>query len=161
MAGMRISTKVDYAIRALIEIARLEPGQVAKAEDIAKAQSIPRNFLLAVLADLRRAGMLSSRRGQTGGWYLARSADEISIADVIRATDGPLVSVHGVRPEDVTYDASVAVLQRVWIAVRSSLREVLEGVTLAHLVADSLPEEVAERTENADVWESRWVWKSR
>lgn len=152
---MRISAKVDYAIRALVEIARLEPGQVARAEDVATAQHIPRNFLQAVLADLRRAGMVSSRRGQTGGWGLARTPDAISMADVIRAIDGPLVSVHGVRPEDVRYEPSVAVLQNVWIAVRSSLREVLEQVTLADLLQGELPPEVAERTSPAEVWQSR------
>lgn len=152
---MRISAKVDYAVRALVELARLSDGQVARAEDVATAQGIPRNFLLAVLADLRRAGIVASRRGQAGGWVLARPAEAVSVADVIRALDGPLVSVHGVRPEDVCYDPSVAVLQRVWIAVRSSLREVLEEVTMADLVHDNLPGAVAGRTHSPDVWQSR------
>lgn len=153
--GMRISTKVDYAVRALVEIARLEPGRLAKAEDVAGAQGIPRNFLQAVLADLRRAGMVASQRGQAGGWELAREAGAISIADVIRATDGPLVSVHGSRPEEVRYDSSVERLQGVWIAVRSSLREVLEAVTIADLVNGDLPAGVDARTRDADVWQAR------
>ncbi|MBA8824494.1 Rrf2 family protein [Saccharopolyspora lacisalsi] len=152
---MRISAKADYAIRALVEITRGGSDQAVSAEDIAAAQQIPRNFLQAVLADLRRAGVVASRRGQAGGWVLARSPETISIADVIRATDGPLVSVHGLRPEAVAYDSSVSVLQNVWIAVRSSLREVLEDVTIAQLVAGELPADVAARTTEAGVWQSR------
>lgn len=152
---MRISAKVDYAVRALVEIARMEAGQLAKAEDVARAQSIPRNFLQALLADLRRAGVVASHRGQAGGWTLARPPESISVADVIRATDGPLVSVHGSRPEDVRYDESVEVLQRVWIAVRSSLREVFEHVTIADLTAGNLPPDVEVRTHDADVWQAR------
>lgn len=151
---MRISAKVDYAVRALVEIARAQSGPVS-ADDVAVAQRIPRNFLQAVLGDLRRAGCLASRRGQSGGWVLARAPETISIADVIRATDGPLISVHGTRPEEVSYDPSVAILQWVWIAVRSSLREVLEDVTIAQLVAGELPTDVAARTSEAGVWESR------
>lgn len=151
---MRISAKVDYALRALVQIARAETGPVS-AEDVAHAQQIPRNFLQAVLSDLRRAGFVASRRGQSGGWVLDRDAATISIADVIRATDGPLVSIHGIRAEDVQYDPSVAVLQWVWIAVRSSLREVLENVTIAQLVSGELPEDVAARTSESGVWESR------
>ncbi len=152
---MRISAKVDYAVRALVEIARAEPGRAVSAEDVASAQHIPRNFLQAVLADLRRSGVVASRRGQSGGWVLAREPETISVADVIRATDGPLVSVHGLRPEAVAYDPSVQVLQEVWIAVRSSLREVLEDVTVAQLVEGKLPEDIAARTTEADVWQSR------
>lgn len=152
---MRISAKVDYAVRALVEIARADAGHAVSAEDVAVAQQIPRNFLQAVLGDLRRAGVVSSRRGQSGGWVLARPPESISVADVIRATDGPLVSVHGLRPESVAYDPSVSILQDVWIAVRSSLREVLEDVTVAQLVVGELPPEVAARTSEAGVWESR------
>lgn len=152
---MRISAKVDYAVRALIEIGRLEPGEVARAEDLAAAQGIPRTFLLNVLADLRKAGMVASRRGQTGGWVLARDAGTISVADVIRATDGPLVNIAGSRPEDVQYQPTEAVLQRVWIALRSSLREVLEQVTLADLLTNSLPPEISGRTDSEEVWRSR------
>ncbi|PRW61752.1 RrF2 family transcriptional regulator [Actinopolyspora mortivallis] len=151
---MRISAKVDYALRALIQIARAQTGPVS-AEDVALAQGIPRNFLQAVLSDLRRAGFVASRRGQAGGWVLDRDPASISIADVIRATDGPLVSVHGTRAEDVCYEPSVAILQWVWIAVRSSLREVLENVTIAQLVSGQLPPDVAARTSESGVWESR------
>lgn len=152
---MRISAKVDYAVRALVEIARSAPGQLMTAEDVATAQQIPRNFLLAILAELRRAGVLCSQRGQSGGWVLARPAETISVAEVIRATDGPLMSVHGVRPESVCYEPSVAALQQVWIAARSSLREVLEDVTLAHLVRGELPDQVLARTREPADWQPR------
>ncbi|MGH3979232.1 MAG: RrF2 family transcriptional regulator [Pseudonocardiaceae bacterium] len=152
---MRISARTDYAVRALVEIAQAAGERPLTAEDVAGAQDIPRSFLLAVLADLRRAGIVSSVRGQGGGWVLARPPEGISVADVIRAVDGPLVSVHGLRPESVSYGPSVALLQRVWIAVRSSLREVLEEVTVAHLAGGVLPDRVAVRTEEAEVWESR------
>lgn len=154
-ADMRISAKVDYAVRALVAIARSEQDGPAKADAIATEQHIPRNFLLVVLGDLRRAGIVTSQRGQAGGWHLAKSPDGISVADVIRAADGPLVSVHGTRPEDVEYDQSVEVLQRVWIAVRSSLREVLERVTIADLSDGRLPDSIAWRTEDDEVWKAR------
>ena len=152
---MKISAKVDYAVRALIEIAGNETDRPRSAESIASAQDIPRDFLLAVLADLRRAGLVASQRGQAGGWVLLAPADSISVADVIRATDGPLVSVHGRAPEDISYEGSAEALQQVWIAVRSSLREVLEDVTVAHLLAKDLPAAALERTRSEDAWHRR------
>ncbi len=152
---MKISAKVDYAVRALIEIAGNESDRPRSAESIATAQDIPRDFLLAVLADLRRAGLVASQRGQAGGWVLLTPADAISVADVIRATDGPLVSVHGRAPEDVSYEGSAEALQSVWIAVRSSLREVLEDVTVGHLLAKELPPAAVARTRSEDAWHRR------
>jgi len=152
---VKISAKVDYAVRALIEIAGNNTDRPRSAESISAAQDIPRDFLLAVLADLRRAGLVASQRGQAGGWVLLTPADAISVADVIRATDGPLVSVHGRAPEDVRYDGSAEALQEVWIAVRSSLREVLEDVTIAHLLAKELPAGAVARTKSEDAWHSR------
>ncbi len=152
---MKISAKVDYAVRALIEIAGNQTERPRSAESISTAQDIPRDFLLAVLADLRRAGLVASQRGQAGGWVLLTPADAISVADVIRAVDGPLVSVHGRAPEDVSYQGSAEALQQVWVAVRSGLREVLEEVTVAHLLAKSLPDGALARTRSEDAWHRR------
>ena len=151
---MKISAKVDYAVRALIEIAAA-PGGPRSAEAISAAQDIPRDFLLSVLADLRRAGILASQRGQAGGWVLLADPMAVSVADVIRAVEGPLVRVHGLPPEDVTYTGSAEPLQQVWIAVRVGLRHVLEQVTIAHLLDQSLPPAVAELTRDAGAWRRR------
>jgi Rrf2 family protein len=149
---MRVSAKSDYALRALIEIAgRTDRGPVS-AEEIGGLQEIPHGFLQAILADLRRAGVVVSQRGQSGGWRLARPAGEVTIADVIRAVDGPLVSVYGLRPESVSYNESALVLQHVWIAARSSLREVFEGVSIQDLADGKLPAEVAALTRDEDAW---------
>ncbi len=150
---MRVSTKSDYALRALIEIARSE--DVVSAERIASKQDIPTTFLQAILADLRRAAIVSSQRGQSGGWRMAADPSSVAIADVIRAVDGPLLSVYGLRPENVQYNESAAVLQTVWIAARSSLREVFETTTLAHLAAGDLPKDVVARTVDEDAWQTR------
>ena len=150
---MRVSAKADYALRALIEIAQRSDGLPVSAEELGRLQEIPHGFLQAILADMRRAGIVVSQRGQSGGWRLARSAADVSVADVIRAVDGPLVSVYGLRPEAVSYNASAEVLQRVWIAARSSLREVFENVTLDGLAARSLPPEVERLTLDDDAWQ--------
>ena len=126
---MHITAKVDYAVRTLVELAAVGPDP-AKAEFLAKSQVIPHKFLEAVLSDLRRGGLVNSRRGPDGGYWLARSADEITIADVIRAVEGPLASIRGQRPEDVDYGGPATPLKEVWIAVRVNLRAVLENVTL-------------------------------
>ena len=150
---MRVSAKSDYALRALIEMASRQDGKAVSAEELGKQQEIPHGFLQAILADLRRAGIVMSQRGQSGGWRMGRSADDVSVADVIRAVDGPLVSVYGVRPEAVSYNEKAEVLQLVWIAARSSLREVFENVSLADLAAGSLPGPVAARTADGDAWQ--------
>ena len=154
---MRVSTKSDYALRALIEIASRESGGERKAisaEELGKAQDIPHGFLQAILADLRRSGIVVCQRGQSGGWRLARAAADVSVADVIRAVDGPLVSVYGLRPEAVAYSGNAEVLQRVWIAARSSLRDVFEAVSIAGLAEGELPEAVMEMTVDDDAWQS-------
>ncbi|MFZ2501337.1 MAG: Rrf2 family transcriptional regulator [Nocardioides sp.] len=150
---MRVSTKADYALRALIEMAGRDGGRPVSAEELGKAQDIPHGFLQAILADLRRAGLVVAQRGQHGGWRLLLDPERISVADVIRAVDGPLVSVYGLRPESVSYNASAQILQHVWIAARSSLREVFEDVTIRHLADGALPPEVAARTQDQDAWE--------
>lgn len=150
---MRVSAKSDYALRALIELASRSDGPAVSAEELGRLQDIPRGFLQAILADLRRAGVVISQRGQSGGWRMAREADEVTVADVIRAVDGPLVSVYGLRPEAVSYNESAEVLQHVWIAARSSLREVFEQVTIRALADRKLPPQVVARTNDEDAWQ--------
>ena len=139
---MRVSAKADYALRALIEIANRDDGRPVSAEELGRLQEIPHGFLQAILADMRRAGIVVSQRGQSGGWRLAAKPADVSVADVIRAVDGPLVSVYGLRPEAVSYNESAEILQHVWIAARSSLREVFENVTIESLAGRALPDAV-------------------
>ena len=150
---MRVSAKSDYALRALIELASRGDGSPVSAEELGRLQEIPHGFLQAILADLRRSGVVMSQRGQSGGWRMARDAETVSVADVIRAVDGPLVSVYGLRPEAVSYNETADVLQHVWIAARSSLREVCEQVTLQSLADRRLPARVAARTTDQDAWQ--------
>lgn len=149
---MRVSAKSDYALRALIEIASRDDGAPVSAEEVGRLQDIPHGFLQAILADLRRADIVISVRGQSGGWRMARSADDVSVADIIRAVDGPLVSVYGLRPEAVTYNDSANVLQLVWIAARANLRDVFEAVTVGMLSSGQLPAEVVKLTKDEDAW---------
>ena len=149
---MRVSAKADYALRALIEIANRDDGLPVSAEELGRLQEIPHGFLQAILADMRRSGIVVSQRGQSGGWRLATPPAEVTVADVIRAVDGPLVSVYGLRPEAVSYNDSAKILQHVWIAARSSLRDVFENVTIASLAARELPQEVVQLTEDEDAW---------
>jgi Rrf2 family protein len=130
---VRVSAKVDYAIRALAELAVAPPGPT-KAERLAEAQAIPPKFLENILTELRRAELVSSQRGAEGGYRLARAAAEISLADVIRAVEGPIATVRGSRPEEVAYTGAAAGLQDVWIDLRRSMRDVLEETSLADLV---------------------------
>ncbi len=131
---MRISAKVDYALRASIELAAAAPGQI-KGERLAAAQSIPHKFLENILVDLRNSGLVASQRGAEGGYRLARSPAEITVADVIRAVEGPIASVRGERPDAIEYEGSAAPLRDVWIELRAAMRGVLEHTTLADLVA--------------------------
>jgi Rrf2 family protein len=133
---VRISAKVDYAIRAMVELAAAPPGTV-KVERIATEQRIPRNFLENILLDLRHAELVASRRGVEGGYRLARPPEEISIADVIRAVEGPLASVRGVRPDELEYLGPATSLRDTWIELRAAIRGVLEETTLADLVRRS------------------------
>jgi Rrf2 family protein len=131
---MRVSAKVDYALRAVVELAAAPPGFV-KAERLADAQQIPLKFLENILLELRRAEIVSSQRGAEGGYRLAKPAEEVSVADVIRAVEGPIATVRGARPEDVEYTGAAAPLREVWIELRASMRAVLEETSLADLVA--------------------------
>ena len=150
---MRVSAKSDYALRALIAMTRRGDAGPVSAEELGRQQEIPHGFLQAILADLRRAGVVVSQRGQAGGWRMHTSPEQVSIADVIRAVDGPLVSVYGLRPEAVSYNEEAEVLQHVWIAARSSLREVFETVSIAALASGTLPEAVTSRTADEDAWQ--------
>lgn len=152
---MRISAKTDYALRAAMELAATEEKWPVKGERIAVAQGIPLRFLENILTELRHAGLVESRRGAEGGYWLARPAAEIALADVIRAIDGPLAGVSGRRPETLDYDGSSEALRDVWVAVRASLRDVLERTTIADVVAGRLPEHVRELTRNPDAWVRR------
>ena len=152
---MRVSAKVDYAVRAALELAAAPEGEQVKAERIAGAQAIPRKFLDTILQNLRQAGIVESRRGPDGGHHLARPAAEITIADVVRAVDGPLVGVSGRPPEAVEYAGPAAALRETWVATRASLRRVLEQVTLADVASGSLPAVVAELTAEPDAWARR------
>lgn len=151
---MRVSTKSDYALRALIELAVETADRAITADELGQRQEIPHGFLQAILGDLRKADILLSQRGKSGGWRLARPADQVTIADVIRAVDGPLVSVYGVRPESVSYIGRAEVLKPVWIAARDALREVLETVTIAELASNELPQAIEKRIAHDEAWRS-------
>jgi Rrf2 family protein len=150
---MRITAKADYAVRAAAELAAVEAdGVPVKGEQLARSQSIPQNFLENILTELRRAGIVRTRRGADGGYQLARPAAEITVADVLRAVEGPLAAVQGTRPESLNYEGAAASLPDVWIALRASLRSVLEHVTLADIASGKLPTVVKERTRVKDSW---------
>lgn len=149
---MRISARADYAVRAALQLAATPEDCPLTAEAIADAQEIPRKFLEGILNDMRRGGLVRSQRGTKGGYRLAAPADDISVADVIRAVDGPLVSVQGVRPPDLTYSGSATALLPLWIALRANVRQILEGVSLADVVSGRLPEEVMRLTDAPAAW---------
>jgi Rrf2 family protein len=150
---MRVSAKADYAVRAAAELAAAaETGKPLKREQISTAQGIPSKFLETIMLELKHAGIVKSQRGAEGGYSLARPAADISVADVIRAVDGPLANVRGERVESVEYAGAARALRDVWVAVRASLREVLESTTLDDLVQDRLPERVIELTEQPEAW---------
>lgn len=148
---MRISARSDYAVRAVVELAAAAPQRV-KADQIVAAQDIPAKFLETILTDLRRAGLVASRRGADGGYSLMRESSAISVADVIRAVDGPLAWVRDARPGSVQYSGTAAPLADVWVAVRAALRGVLDHVTIADIVAAQLPPAVTELIADPAVW---------
>lgn len=156
---MRITAKVDYAVRAGAELAAHAvahgPRSPMKGDAIATAQGLPVRFLEGILAEMRRSGLVASQRGADGGYWLGRPADQITVADVIRAVEGPLADVHGEPPEEVLYEGAAAALQHVWVATRVALREVLEATTLADVAAGVLPAAVAERAQRPDGWARR------
>jgi Rrf2 family protein len=152
---VRISAKTDYALRAAIELASLDSSDPVKGEAIATAQGIPLRFLENILGDLRNAGIVESRRGVDGGYLLAHPPAEITLADVIRAVDGPLANVAGTRPNLLEYEGSTERLRDIWVGVRAALRSVLEETTLADVANKKLPKHVEELVADRDAWEVR------
>jgi Rrf2 family protein len=148
---VRLSARADYAVRAVIELAA-QGGGPSKGDQIASAQGIPVNYLENILGGLRRAGIVHSQRGADGGYRLARPARSISIAEVIRAVEGPIAAVQGVRPEQLEYAGSAQPLREVWVAARAGLRAVLEHVTVADVASGRLPRAVTRRTEDPAAW---------
>ena len=148
---MHITVRVDYALRAMVELAAGEPNLV-KGERIATAQAIPLKLLENILLDLKHGGLVRSQRGFEGGYGLAKSADDITLADVIRVVEGPLANVRGVRPESVGYKGLSEPLRDVWIAVRASLRTVLESVTIADIVSGTLPGQIKRMLAKPEAW---------
>lgn len=149
---MRISARADYAVRAALQLAAASDAEPLKAEAIADAQEIPHKFLESILNDMRRGGLVLSQRGASGGYRLARKPEAISIADVIRVVDGPLVSVQGVRPPDLSYAGPAASLLPLWVALRASVRQILEGVSLADVASGRLPAGVMALAEAPAAW---------
>ncbi len=147
---MHIPAKVDYGIRALLSLAAA--GGAQTAEQLAADQQLPVRFLGAILADLRRAGVVTSQRGAEGGYRLAREPDRITLGEVIRVLDGPLAEVRGVRPEHTSYEGAAEHLQEIWVAVRGSLRSVLDGVTIDDVVTGKLPRTVKKLTDDPEAW---------
>jgi Rrf2 family protein len=154
---VRISAKIDYAVRATAELAAAQDrgGRPVHSESISQAQGIPLKFLLNILTELRHARIVQSVRGAEGGYRLARPADQVTLAQVIRAVEGPLANVHEARPEELTYTGAAEALQEVWIAVRANLRAVLEEVTLADLARGTLPPAVKALAADPDAWVAR------
>jgi Rrf2 family protein len=152
---VHITAAADYAVRAALTLAarEAEGGPPVTADELAEAQQLPRKFLDQVLGSLRRAGLVHSQRGAQGGYRLALHASDISVADVIRAVEGPMAHVRGLRPEMLEYEGEAAHLQDVWVAVRASLRSVLENTSLADVVNGTLPKHVQKLVDNPDSWE--------
>ena len=150
---MYISAKVDYAVRALCTLAAADTALTS--ETLAQSQGLPAKFLESILNDMRRAGLLTSQRGPDGGFRLAMPASVITVADVMRPLDGPLAEIRGLRPEAANYEGAAEHLQAVWVAVRASLRSVLDDVTIAGIVSGELPESVTRLTDDPEAWQSR------
>lgn len=151
---MQVSAKLDYAVRAMLELAAVAPERMTR-DALAEAQHIPAKYLESILASLRHAGLVRSHRGPDGGFTLASPPAEIGIGAIARAVEGPLTLVQGARPESVHYEGNVETLASLWVAVRAALRSVLDAVTLADLLAGSLPDEVAPLLRGDDAWSPR------
>jgi Rrf2 family protein len=152
---MHVTAKSDYAVRAVVELAGSDAGSPRKVDEVAQAQGIPVSFLENILTQLRSAGLVRSQRGPEGGYWLAHPPEEVNLAQVIRAVDGPLVGIRGQRPEEVSYVGSAESLQQVWVALRANLRKVLEQVTVADVAAGKLPAGVLALTREEEAWQTR------
>ena len=151
---MRVTAKAEYAVRAVMELAGGD-GEPVKRDRIVAAQGIPPKFLENILSELRHAGLVESQRGSEGGYWLAVAPEKISIADIMRAVEGPLASVRSSRPETLEYDGLAEPLQYVWVALRTAIRSVLEETTVADLISGNLPKDVIKLTEDPDAWTSQ------
>ncbi|MFI8962813.1 RrF2 family transcriptional regulator [Streptomyces sp. NPDC053493] len=149
---MRISARADYAVRAALQLTAAQDAGPVKAEAIAECQGISHKFLEGILGDMRKGGLVQSQRGGNGGYWLAKPAGEISVADVIRCVEGPLVSVRGVRPPELSYTGPAESLLTLWVALRANVRHVLDGVSLAELAAARLPAEIVALAEDPEAW---------
>ena len=152
---MHVTAKADYAVRAVIELAGTSQQTPRKVDDVAQAQGIPVSFLENILTQLRSSGIVRSQRGPEGGYWLAQAPEELNLARVIRAVEGPLVGVRGQRPEEIEYVGSAESLQQVWIALRANLRKVLEHVTVADVASGTLPADVLALTREEQAWQTR------
>ena len=152
---MQVSARVDYGMRALAELAGRGPDGQATGEELAEIQGLPTKFLEGIMTQLRRAGLVVSKRGADGGFRLGRPAGEIAVADVFRALEGPIASVRGIAPEDLAYEGAAVHLREIWVATRAALRSVLESVTIADLVSGELPEPVRALLVQPGAWERR------
>jgi Rrf2 family protein len=152
---MHVTARGDYAVRALLELAAADDDRLHTTDELAAAQNLPRKFLESILGDLRRAGLVISQRGVDGGYKLSRPAWSVTVADVLRAVEGPLTGVKGLRPENAEYVGSAEHLQEVWIAVRAAIREVLDRVTLAQVAAGELPDQVKRWVAEPEAWQTR------
>jgi Rrf2 family protein len=152
---MHVTAKADYAVRAVIELASGGRESPRKVDELAQAQAIPVSFLENILTQLRSAGLVRSQRGPEGGYWLARSPEEVNLAQVIRAVEGPLVGVRGLRPEELSYEGSAKSLQQIWLALRANLRKVLEHVTIADVASGELPSEITALTKQEEAWTTR------
>jgi Rrf2 family protein len=152
---VRISAKADYAVRAAVALAAADPDEPVKAEVISEAQQIPPRFLENILGELRHSGIVQSRRGAEGGYRLSRPADDITIAEVIRAVDGPLATVRGEPADELDYRGEAVPLQEVWLALRANIRQVLESVTLAAVVEGDLPPPVRHLASHPEAGQAR------
>jgi Rrf2 family protein len=150
---VQISARADYAVRAMLALAAA--GDMVSAQTLADDQGLPHKFLEAILGDLRRAGLVRSHRGAVGGYRLTAPAEEITLGDIIRAVDGPLAGVRGMRPEEAKYDGVAEHLQTVWVATRSAVRGVLDEATLAAVVSGELPEHIRDLASSPGAWEPR------
>jgi Rrf2 family protein len=152
---MHVTAKADYAVRAVVELAAGSQETPRKVDQVAQAQGIPVSFLENILTQLRSSGIVRSQRGPEGGYWLAKPAAELNLAQVIRAVEGPLVGVRGQRPEEIEYQGSAESLQQVWIALRANLRKVLEHVTVADIAAGRLPKEIVTLSKEEEAWTTR------
>ncbi|MEA5155786.1 Rrf2 family transcriptional regulator [Raineyella sp.] len=149
---MNLSARTEYAVRAMVHLATADPSEPVTLDSVTQQEDLPRKFMEAIFADLRRGGLITSLRGSRGGYFLARGADEITIGDIMRTVDGPLWEVRGLRPQDTEYRGATQHLPTLWVAVRASLRAVLDSTTLAQLASGHFNQLVTDLTTGGEAW---------